>query len=429
MSGEEELMAAMGFTSFGRPRLKEKKTEKSHELPHLMPGTELKWALFIGSVETGFHGVVYLLCKGDENIKNAEEDDKGEDSTPYASLLEELEQEKRKFTLLDNSQFLRARAATNAFETLGRHRFLNRSAMKLAALDQIFQWTQRSEVFSFADICGGPGGFSEYLLWRTGNVYDAQRVRGYGITLKGATNNCDWRLSSDFRDLFTVCYGQDGTGNLYSIANIRSFSDVVRGQHPSGVDLAVADGGFLEARSQSNQESMMTRLILAEVLTMFGVLRIGGDFVCKTFELATPAMLELCWILHRCFARFAVVKPVTSRPASSERYLVLRGLRADHLTAALIKTLEDQLVQSNNDTNYPFRFLGNGKLMREDVAFLHYMAEANEAITRRQIQACRRINEYAANRNKRKTREDAVDPKEYYQCWQLGPIPRRETSQ
>lgn len=54
----------------------------------------------------------------------------------------------------------------------------------------------------------------------------------------------------------------------------------------------------------------MTRLILAEVIAMFAVLRVGGDFVCKTFELATPAMLELCWILHRSFERFAVVKPV-----------------------------------------------------------------------------------------------------------------------
>ncbi|KAG1692659.1 hypothetical protein DVH05_025137 [Phytophthora capsici] len=297
--------------------------------------------------------------------------------------------------------------------------------MKLVALDHIFQWTQHRQDFSFADICGGPGGFSEYLLWRTRDVKD---VRGYGITLKGARDNCDWRLSTDFHDSFKVCYGQDGTGNLYSIANIRSFCDVVRGQHPSGVDLAVADGGFLEARSQLNQESIMTRLILAEVLTMFGVLRTGGDFVCKTFELATPAMLELCWILHRCFGRFAVVKPVTSRPASSERYLVLRGLRADR-PSDLVKILEDELIQSNNSTNYDFRFLENAKLMHEDVAFLHYMTEANKAITRSQIQACRRINEYAANKNKRKTREDTVDPKEYYHCWKLAPIPRHEASQ
>lgn len=57
----------------------------------------------------------------------------------------------------------------------------------------------------------------------------------------------------------------------------------------------------------------MTRLVLAEVLAMFSVLRVGGDFVCKTFELTTPAMLQLCWLLHCCFRCFAVVKPIVGR--------------------------------------------------------------------------------------------------------------------
>lgn len=54
----------------------------------------------------------------------------------------------------------------------------------------------------------------------------------------------------------------------------------------------------------------MTRLVAAEVLAMFLVLRSGGDFVCKTFELATPAMLEIVWLLHQSFAELTVVKPV-----------------------------------------------------------------------------------------------------------------------
>ncbi|KAG3189587.1 hypothetical protein PC128_g11693 [Phytophthora cactorum] len=443
MSGDE-MMAAMGFTSFGRAhrdrsRVKSKRTE---ELPQLMPGTELvaKRAQFsIDSVEEGAHGVLSFLCRKDENCsldaaldENCSEDvEKKEQKLMANSLLQELQLEKNKFDELESSQFLSARAATNVFETLGRHRFLNRSAMKLVTLDHIFQWTHGLEkAFSFADICGGPGGFSEYLLWRTGQTRD---VHGYGITLKGATNNCDWRLPSNFRDMFTICYGEDGTGNLYSLANIHNFRDVVRGQHPGGVDLAVADGGFLDARSQSNQEPMMTRLILAEVLAMFAVLRVGGDFVCKTFELATPTMLELCWVLHRCFERFAVVKPITSRPASSERYIVAQGLRAGHPTSKLVKMLEDRLGQGNNDASKDFqlRFLQEQTSVREDVDFLQYLTVANEAIARRQIEACRRINEYAANKNKRKAREDdaAIDTRQYYQCWQLGRIPRHGPAQ
>jgi hypothetical protein len=275
MSGGDEMMAAMGFTAFGRARRERVPSKKAAALSQLMPGTELAGRcadLPADSAEEGPCGVVYLLCKekGVEQRRSlhaALDEDAGEGEedclVPYAAVLEELEQEKRNFDRLESSQFGSARAATNAFERLGRRGFLNRSAMKLVTLDHVFQWTRglakRQEPLSFADICGGPGGFSEYLLWRADQVEHtsegghSQGVQGYGITLKGAANNCDWRLPSKLRDSFEICYGEDGTGNLYSIANIRHFRDAVRGRHPRGVDLVVADGGFIDARSQSNQ--------------------------------------------------------------------------------------------------------------------------------------------------------------------------------
>ena len=36
------------------------------------------------------------------------------------------------------------------------------------------------DVLYFADICAGPGGFSEYILWRK-----KWHAKGFGITLKG----------------------------------------------------------------------------------------------------------------------------------------------------------------------------------------------------------------------------------------------------
>lgn len=87
--------------------------------------------------------------------------------------------------------------------------------MKMANLDRIYDWLLTSEkpenieiknpmnveiknekcriavpgkntdrtspLFYFADICAGPGGFTEYVLWRKG-YYNA---KGFGMTLKG----------------------------------------------------------------------------------------------------------------------------------------------------------------------------------------------------------------------------------------------------
>lgn len=48
--------------------------------------------------------------------------------------------------------------------------------------------TDRSKpLFYFADVCAGPGGFSEYVLWRKG-FYNA---KGFGFTLKGNLILCN----------------------------------------------------------------------------------------------------------------------------------------------------------------------------------------------------------------------------------------------
>lgn len=255
-----------------------------------------------------------------------------------------------RFDALESGVFRRARSTANPFERIGRGRFLNRSAMKLVNIDHIFQLTAATSLqssssasssstaatFAFADVCGGPGGFSEYLLWRVPRRAPAARVCGFGISLRDEV--CDWKLpsltsipssldsasSTEPSALaepptlaetasFDISYGADGTGDLYQVANIHHFRDFVLAKQPLGVDVVVADGGFQDARDQSDQEQRMSRLVLAEVLTMFSVLKARGSFVVKTFEVSTPAMLQLVWLLHQCFARVAVVKPVVRR--------------------------------------------------------------------------------------------------------------------
>lgn len=79
--------------------------------------------------------------------------------------------------------------------------------MKTANIDRVFGWSLSREfdpvirhainplepgldnvnasrsnrIFYFADVCAGPGGFSEYMLWRKG-FYNS---KGFGFTLAG----------------------------------------------------------------------------------------------------------------------------------------------------------------------------------------------------------------------------------------------------
>ena len=46
---------------------------------------------------------------------------------------------------------------------------------------------------------------------------------------------------------------------------------------------------------------------------------VGGHFICKVFDMFTPFSVGLFYLLYRCFEQVSIIKPVTSRPANSER--------------------------------------------------------------------------------------------------------------
>jgi FtsJ-like methyltransferase len=102
-----------------------------------------------------------------------------------------------------SSEFAQARRWCNPLEPLGEGRnggmnrmFMNRSAIKLANLDAILdfrltQFTQAANVvgeeasFLFVDLCGGPGGFSEYIMMRCQSTGRTSMCRGFGMSLVG----------------------------------------------------------------------------------------------------------------------------------------------------------------------------------------------------------------------------------------------------
>ena len=100
-----------------------------------------------------------------------------------------------------SQEFWSARAFANPMEALGECRneglnqmFINRSAIKLANLDAMlgFELTNSrvndsggTNHFLFADLCGAPGGFSEYIMKRIRSKGNDCDCRGYGISLVG----------------------------------------------------------------------------------------------------------------------------------------------------------------------------------------------------------------------------------------------------
>lgn len=287
----------------------------------------------------------------------------------------------------------------------GLSQFVNRSAIKLSNIDALLgfclvqsallndehqQQPQKAKAvvaserqhnneqpFVFVDLCGAPGGFSEYISYRHGHPTTSRRrdfaissnsimeskmddvsnlhqsCYGFGMSLSGSNadgKGVQWALdhlkqffhSDDDKDASTrgsngnlyyhVCKGKDGTGSIYNWENVTQLQSEMNATLSCGnnkshlAHLIVADGGFDAQRDNDNQESIALKLVVSQTAAALTLLRPGGSYVLKMFgfqDLKTRRMLH--YLYQHCFDKMTFVKPILSRPASAERYLVCAG--------------------------------------------------------------------------------------------------------
>ncbi|CAI2185435.1 14363_t:CDS:10, partial [Funneliformis geosporum] len=337
---------------------------------------------------------------------------------------------------ISHEKFTEARQKSNPYEKVGNSIFMNRAAVKLACLDSLVGLTGikrydpvKESVFLFADLCGGPGGFTEYLLSRKQSW--GEKVFGWGITLK---NSQDFDFNRFHHETmpeshFKPCYGIDDTGDLYKEENIRDFAKVVKKEtQEGGVDLVTADGGFDVKGQERYQESLLKQLILCQVITMFMTLRKNGDFVLKVFDIFTPFTGGIVWILYRHFEKLCIIKPLSSRPANSEKYIICRNLREnnpaiiDYLFKVNRKFNEIKYTTMNKSTLSPTTTSSSSlnqlltqdyqqiptpkedineiidfSEINKDQGFLEYIKRKNIEIAKDQIEAIKQLMKFVDN--------------------------------
>ncbi len=246
------------------------------------------------------------------------------------NMQKELENQKNRLQDWDKKpQFFHARQIINPFELVGKTCFQNRSAMKLCEIDYCLEYAltgQNNDSFLvFADLCGGPGGFAEYLLHRM-----QWRCIGFGMTLRTGIPykinkfNCCVPTSN-----FHIFHRQYGDGDITSSQNIRDFTDWVSNNHYAGCSLVVADGAFEIHPHYNEQEIRTFRLILCQCLTALTILAHRGTFILKMFDCFHPCTQQLIYLMSTSFQQIGFIKPKQSRPANSERYLICHKYKYD----------------------------------------------------------------------------------------------------
>lgn len=155
------------------------------------------------------------------------------------------------------------------------------------------------------------------------------------------------------------------------------------------------------AGDENFQEEILQQLVLCQFLTGLVTLRKGGSFVCKVFDLFTPFTVGLIYIFYRHFREISIVKPFTSRPANSERYLVARGLleQSPKIVEHLFKVNQiiNDLKVENKAKGGPERkvvHLVNPEKIAADTEFMTYIKAQNLKQANSQVEALTDIYKY-----------------------------------
>ena len=344
------------------------------------------------------------------------------------------------FDSLEPEELRKARTKSNPFETIRGVFFLNRAAMKMANMDAVFDFmftepknsdgrnlVNKDELLYFADVCAGPGGFSEYILWRK-----QWRSKGFGFTLKGKN---DFKLEDFFAgppESFETHYGLngiDGDGDVFKEENFKAFKQhVLENTNGLGVHVMMADGGFTVEGQENIQEILSKQLYLCQFLFALHVVRTGGHFVCKLFDVFTPFSVGLIYLMYRAFERICIHKPNTSRPANSERYIICKGKRQDS------KPIADYLFEVNCRLNeIGFSPLGGTEslidvnyivpqeVILQDHAFFNYINHSNNTFGEWQIMGLAKIVAFAKDISLLELRQSEIKD----QCLHYWKIPNK----
>ena len=205
----------------------------------------------------------------------------------------------------------------------------------------------------YGALAEGPGGFIEcfnfyrrrFTKFQPDDVVNCITLKPYNNDIPG------WKKSQRiFRECnnYNVSYGEDDTGDLYNIDNIKDFKKYFVDEK---ADIVTADGGFDFSNDYSNQEVSAFRLIFCEVVTGLSILKNGGNMVIKIFDLFSYPSIDLLYILTTLFDNLHIIKPFTSRSANSEKYILCKGFRGirDNYLESLYEMVEElSIVDQQN---------------------------------------------------------------------------------
>ena len=236
----------------------------------------------------------------------------------------------------------------------------------------VFEQFNKNDKYIYAHLAEGPGGFMEATYNYRSKILNTQNLGDvfYGITLKPTNDYVpDWnKIKKVFNNSPNINIEY---GNLYNIDDVNNYLKIFKKKKAHFV---TADGGFDYSTNFNRQEVNSCKIIYSEVVIALNVLRIGGSFVCKVFDLFTYSMNQILYLLYNSFEKVIIYKPETSRPANSEKYIICINFYDNISQENKNKLIENIKVWNDIKDEENTAVLENIKI---DSGFLHKLSEYN----------------------------------------------------
>ena len=266
-------------------------------------------------------------------------------------------------------EFIYTSSYVNDYKNISNINPISRSFFKLWEIINNYKYIipKNTTNLKTAHIAEGPGGFIEciYKYIQQNNINSINEI--YGITLLSKNRSIpNWKIKKNFINDFNIKLNNynEGDGDLYNFENIQKFMDDVKNESDNYncCDFITADGGFDFSADFNEQENNFIIFLICELYTVFNLLKIGGNAVIKIYDIYSKESIKILYIISLFFEEVLIIKPLSSRPANSEKYLLCKNFiynetdfdKYNDLFKNIILNKDLKLLENENA---PYKFL------------------------------------------------------------------------
>jgi len=162
---------------------------------------------------------------------------------------------------------------------------------------------------------------------------------------------------------------KNNNGDVTNVKSLLHMNEIIMEKtNNEGVNLYTSDISSGQMVDQEDKEAILNAgQIVAGIMT----LKKGGNMVTKQFTFFHKYTLSLMGILTKCFKIVKVVKPITSRPANSEVYLVCLDYYGKDSCKDIITMILNSIEKK--DTTTPLCNLPNATMLSlNEASILHF---------------------------------------------------------